>query len=332
MSIWVRAFAPACAHWRRVLFPLGFVLNVWGNVLYDTPHRAVGLTMFVIGLVLVFSGKRPWRGFTDSWRTPKRVRRWAGRKANDPAWKRRWGHLKLAVWFIAVLAVVRYAWALLLDIEREPDRVVAHVASAQVLMGVWALLPFWGQAAEPKDVSPDELLDGLSARIWRAVLGRTVANAAGIYFAAIVVHAYVINARPALIVPVAVTLGGAMIAIGHKAWARLRKLSTQLHGNIRTLERDLAMIPDNDAERTREKQDAAHRSWDVVQLDMRTPVDTGYAVIGTPFLPAGTIDDLHERMERAIHALPADRTAATEVLDDLAKIREACSGRIDSVA
>lgn len=332
MSIWDRASAPIRAHWRRVFFPLGFVLNVWGNTLYDTPHRAVGLVMFATGLILVFSGQRPWFGFTDSWRTPKRVRQWVGQKLNDPKWKRRWGYLKLTVWIIAVLAVVRHAWALLLDIEQEPDRVVAHVASAQVLMGAWALLPLWGQAAEPKDVSTSELLEGLSARIWRAVLGRTVANAAGIYFAAVVVHAYVITTRPSLIVPVAVTLGGAMVAVSHKAWTRLRKLSTQLHSNIRALERDLAMIPDSDDKKTREKQDAARRSWDAVQLDMWTPVDTGYAIIGTPFLPTETINDLHERVERAIQALPTEKSAATNVLGDLSRIREACRGRIDSVA
>jgi hypothetical protein len=64
-----------------------------------------------------FSGQRPWCGFTDSWRTPRRVRQWDGQKVNDPKWKRCWGYLKLTVWTIAVLAVVGYAWALLHDNE-----------------------------------------------------------------------------------------------------------------------------------------------------------------------------------------------------------------------
>ncbi|MGW4541690.1 hypothetical protein ACWEOP_27975 [Streptomyces chartreusis] len=331
MSNCERALAPVRAHWRRVFLPAGFVLNVWGNSLYDTPHRALGLVMFLSGLILAFSGQRPWRGFTENWHAPKRLVRRVDQAWNTPGWQRRWGYLKLTVWGIAVFAVVRHAWGLLADIEREPDRVVAHLASAQVLMGAWIVLPVWGQAAEPK-LAASELLERLSGRVWRAVLGRTVANAAGIYFAAIAVHAYVVTTRPSLIVPVAVTLGGAIIAVGHKGWARLRKLSTQLHRNIRTLERDLALIDGDDADKTRERQDAARRSWDAVHLDLQTPVDTGYAPIGTLFLPVEVTDDLEQKVEQAIQALATDKSAAVEVLADLGKIREACSGRIDSVA
>ncbi|WP_159393167.1 hypothetical protein [Streptomyces rimosus] len=332
MPIWTRAAAHVRAHWRRLFLPAGFFLNVWGNRLYDTPHRTAGLVMFISGLTLAFSGQRAWRGITDTWRAPMRVRRWVGQKRNEPRWKRRWEHLKLAVWSVAVLAIVRHAWALLIDIEQAPDKVVKHVAYAQLLMGAWALLPLCGQAAEPKDIPTEELLSRLSARIWRAVLGRTVANASGIYFAGVVNHAYVITSRPSLLVPVAVTLGGAMVAAGHKTWSRLRKLSTQLHSHIVTLERDLAMIADSEEGKIHENQDAARRSWDAVQLDLLTPADTGYTMIGTPLLPAQKTNDLHERMEQAIHALPKDNTAAKDVLADLGKIREACSGRIDSVA
>lgn len=81
-----------------------------------------------------------------------------------------------------------------------------------------------------------------------------------------------------------------MIATGHKTWTRLRKLSTQLYGNIRTLERDLQAISDSN-EKAVEKQDAARRSWDAVELDLWTPVDTGYALFGTPFLPPETTND-----------------------------------------
>ncbi|MET9823920.1 hypothetical protein ABZ038_20310 [Streptomyces sp. NPDC006349] len=331
MSTWKRVLAPIRRHWRRVFFPVGFVMNVWGNSLYDTPHRGVGLAMFVGGLVLVFGGRRPWSGFTDGWHTPKRILRRVDETWNEPQWKRRWGYLKLTVWGVAVFAVVRHGWGLLADIEREPDQVVAHVASAQVLMCAWVLLPVWGQAAEP-DLPAAELLDRLSSRVWRAMLGRTVANAAGIYFAAVVIHAYVVTTRPSLIVPVAVTLGGAIIAVGHKGWMRLRKLSTQLHSNIVTLERDLDLIPGSEGDKVRERQDAARRSWDAVHLDLQTPVDTGYAVIGTPFLPAEMIDDLCRRVERAVELLPSDETATAGVSADLDKIREACRDRIDSVA
>nr|WP_163017178.1 hypothetical protein [Streptomyces chartreusis] len=91
------------------------------------------------------------------------------------------------------------------------------------------------------------------------MITRIVANLAGVYFAALTIYAYVFTSRPSLLVPVAVTLGGAMIAAGHKTLARLRKLSTQLYRNIQVLERDMATIPGSQ-DKAGEKQDAALRS------------------------------------------------------------------------
>ncbi|MFE4424851.1 hypothetical protein [Streptomyces sp. NPDC056817] len=335
MAVRHRATALVRVHWRRVLLPVGSVLNVWGNTLYDTSpdvsHRAASWTLFVGGLLLAMYGCRFWQGVADKLRTPKRVRHWAAQKWNEPTWRYRWERLKLTVWGVGVAGTVWYAVRLINGIAQQPDRVDEHFSSAMTFMYAWVFLPLWTQSAEPKGRSKGQMLEGISARVGRAAVSRTVANAAGIYFAGASVYALVFTSRPSLLVPAAVTLGAAMIATGHKTWTRLRRLSTQLYANIQRLERDLALIHTN-KDKILERQDAARRSWDAVQRDLRTSVDTGYAVFSTPYLPCETTHDLGVRVGNAIEALAGDADAAKDVLDDLAGIREACSGRIDSVA
>jgi hypothetical protein len=311
------------------MLPIGFVLNVWGNTIYDASHRLTGLILFVVGLALALHGVKPWRGLTDDWRTPKRVHQWAT-KNWDGGWKRYWEQVKLTIWGVIVLGVVLYSWRLVGRILEEPDRVTVHFSDGLNLMLVWALLPVLTEWAEPKDPPKSELLERLSSRIRRAVITRTVANSAGIYFAGITIYALVFTSRPALLVPIAVTLGVAMIAAGHKTWARLRKLSTQLHRNIQTLKRDLAMIPGS-GEKAEDKRDAARRSWDAVQVDLWTNVDTGYGILSVPFLPLGIVNELRESVKRTIEALEINEDAAKDVLADLGKIQDACFSRIDSV-
>ncbi|MET8514356.1 hypothetical protein [Streptomyces sp. NPDC005077] len=327
MPIWCQFTALVRTHWRYVYLPTGFVLNVWGNKLFDTSYRTAGVVLFVIGLGLAFYGLRFWeRGFADNWRVTKRVRRWADTKRSDPSWIRARGDLRTFVWGIVMAVIAVRALGLFDVIAGEADRVLAGPARVSVLLWIWMLLPWGARWIEPRDAP----LDRLAGRIWRAAVSRAVANAIGIYYAGWVIYAVVFSTRPTLLVPVAVTLGGAIVVSWHKTWARLRKLSTQVYSNVQTLERDLTEISDSGA-KTREKQDAARRSWDVVQLDLQTSVDTGYS-FGTLFLPQGTRDDLHEKVEKAIEALKDDKDAAEEVLTDLGKIREACAGRIDSIA
>ncbi|MFF9157512.1 hypothetical protein ACF1AB_35420 [Streptomyces sp. NPDC014846] len=232
---------------------------------------------------------------------------------------------------MGVVSIIWYAVKLINEIAQQPDRVDEHFSSAMTFMYAWAFLPLWTRSAEPKGRSKEQLLEGLSARVRRAAVSRTVANAAGIYFAGASVYALVFTSRPSLLVPTAVTLGAAMIATGHKTWTRLRRLSTQLHANIQRLERDL-MVIHSSKDKIPEKQDAARRSWDAVQRDLWTSVDTGYAAFSTPYLPHETTHDLGVRVENAIEALAGTPDAAKDVLEDLARIREASSERIDSVA
>ncbi|MGV2917274.1 hypothetical protein [Streptomyces alfalfae] len=328
MPIWNRVMAPARSHWRKVFLPVGFALNPWGNELYKTGHhRTASLILFFSGLLLAFYGVRFWRGFTDSWRTPKRIRRWVTARQNTPEWIARWDRLKTATWGAVVFAVGLYAWKLLGRIATEPDRVNAHFGSAMPLMMIWVLFPLYGQGAEPKN-SPMERLSG---RIWRAVVSRMVANVAGVYFVGVTLYAMVFPKRASLLVTVTVTLAIAVVVAVHKTWRRLRRLTTQMYKNVQTLKRDLDLIHGSETEKTGEKRDAARRSWDVVRLDLRTSVDTGYG-FGTPVLPIETIDELNEKLEKAITAFEGDKDAAVEVLADLDKIQDACTSWIDSVA
>jgi hypothetical protein len=325
-------------HRRLVSLLAGFLLNPVGNWLYGTSHRTVGLVLWVMGLVFVLLGRRSVSDLTDwpitkrvrgwgenlvlrvtNWRITKRVRGW-GEK-----WKDHRNILNVVAWSLVVIMVILYAVGLTDRIGRKPDQVAQHFFYGQAMMYIWLFLPLWGHSTESKDLSAVEL----DIRISRAVINRMVANAAGIYFLGVLIYAYVFPHRPPLLVPVVVTLGGAMIATGHRTWTRVRKLSTQLHGNIQTLKRDLEMI--SSSKEKPEKQDAARRSWDAVQLNLWTSVDTGYT-FGTSFLPRETTNDLCERVERAIQALPEDKDAAAEVLAALGKILEACGDRIDSVA
>ncbi|MEU9488096.1 hypothetical protein AB0D83_31435 [Streptomyces decoyicus] len=290
------------------------------------------MIMFVSGITLIPYGRRPWHRFPDNWLAWKRVEHWVTQKWDEPKWKHRWGRLKLAMWSLVVLGTVSYAWKLLRRIAEQPDRMNENLGYGMVLMAVWALLPLLAQSAEPKDPPKEQLLEQMSDRTWRALITRTVANTAGIYFAGLLIYVLVFSSRPSLIVPAAVTLGGAAVATGHKTWTRSRKLSTQLYRNVQTLERNLAMVPAGGERAADEKRDAARKSWDAVELDLRTSVDTGYALFGTPFLPPETTTDLRVRVETAIEAFEGDPVTTKEVLDDLGKIREACTGRLDSVA
>ncbi|MCX4564640.1 hypothetical protein OHA02_52130 [Streptomyces phaeochromogenes] len=327
MSIWYRFITVLRTHWRRALLPAGFVANVVGTKLTDASHWTAGWVLFVLGLGGALYGLRFWeRGSPGNGSVTKRVRNWADTTRSDPLWIRARGDLRTVVWGIVMAVIAMRAVSLFDRVAWEVDRVLAGQTPLSVLLWIWILLPWGARWIEPRD-SP---LDRLEGRIWRATVSRLVANAIGIYYAGWAVYAVVSSTRPTLVVPVAVTLGGAMLVSWHKTWARLRKLSTQVCGNLQTLERDLKAIHDS-KEKAPEKQDAARRSWDVVQLDLRTSVDTGYG-FGTLLLPQETCNDLHEKVEKAIEALKDHKDAAEEVLTDLGKIREACAGRIDSVA
>ncbi|MEU2771304.1 hypothetical protein ABZ628_32030 [Streptomyces diastaticus] len=341
MSIFSQVIDHACVRWRSILLPIGFVLALEGNKLYDTPYRIPGLFLFSGGLVLSLYGQKFWmRPHSISlWRrlAPTPVLEWmdAQREKLDdqrskPEWTRARGDLNTGVWFLAMVVVMAPVVGLLDMIALDPSRVTDYAwdtKTAAVLMCIWIGLPLFTRWIEPTD-SP---LDRLAGRAARATITRMVSNTAGIGYVSVLIYAKVFTIRPSLLVPMAVTLGGIVIVSGHKTWTRLRKLFTQLYSNVRTLERDLNRIHGNKESGTGEKQDAARRSWDAVELDLRTSVDTGYA-FGVPLLPHEAIENLREAVEKAIEAMPDDKDTAEKALDSLGKIRQACRERVDSVA
>ncbi|MFH8256042.1 hypothetical protein [Streptomyces roseolus] len=238
--------------------------------------------------------------------------------------------MKIFAWGIGTIFVALYAWRLLKRLAADPRELEnSNFLPVLLLQVAWMTLPFWHQWADPAEPSDIQLLDRMSARIWRAAISRTVGNAAGIYFAGLIVYMAVLNSRPSLVVPVAVTLGGAMIGASNRTWARLRKISTQLYKNARELERDLQQIELAEDGEKRKERDAARRSWDAVEIDLRTNVDTGYAFLGIPFLPSEVIVTLRKKVEQAIEG---DQVALKAAREDLAKILESCEGRLDSAA
>jgi hypothetical protein len=144
-------------------------------------------------------------------------------KRNEAAWQHRWWRLKVTAWGVGVCGVVLYAVRLVNGVAQYPDQVAEQAASAMTFMYVWGLLPLWTQAVEAKGASTRQVLEDTGRRIGRAAIGRTVANAAGIYFARAVVYVLVFPSRPALLIPAVLTFGAAMIAAGHKTWTWLRR-------------------------------------------------------------------------------------------------------------
>lgn len=323
MSIWYWGTGPVRTHWRRVLLPAGFALNLWGNTLYETPDRTLGVILFFSGLALAVHGRRPWVGFTEKWHTPDQVRDWVNARRRTSEWVRYEGYLRLTAWGVAAFYLSLYPLKVVDRIYLNPDHLADHASDAEVLLWTWLLLPFGTREAEPKD-SP---LKRLTGRIWRAVIARTVANTAGICALGVTIYVEVVTQFPAPLLTVAVTLGVAGVVSGHKTWSRLRRLCTQTYTSIQALTRDLEEVHKGGIE----KQRAALRSWDAVRLNLQTSIDTGYS-FGTPLLPADEVANLDRKVKRTIDQLLGDEDADAKLLVDLDFMQDVCARHIDSVA
>ncbi|MDX2692987.1 hypothetical protein [Streptomyces ipomoeae] len=323
MSIWYRTADPIRAHWKRALFPVGFVVNVWSNQLYDTRHRAFAVVLFVCSLVLTLWSARQWRGFTESWHAPKQIRRWLIATFHTPAWIRRREKLKVVVWGVIAFKAFMYPLNLFDRIVAAPEQFLDHGKDALKMLAFCFLFPHFARWLEPKD----NLLERLEGRVLRAMASRTLANFNGACGAAVLLYAVLsipsrdyIKALPAL----AVTIGIATVVATHKMWTRYRKLCTQAHKNIQALMRALEQHPGT------ENQSVAD-AWETVELDLRTRVDTGYA-FGMRFAPKAVIAALSEAVDTAGKGLPGHQEARDQALADLKIIRSVCAQRLDSVA
>ncbi|WP_157855971.1 hypothetical protein [Streptomyces aureocirculatus] len=220
-------------------------------------------------------------------------------------------------------AIVLYGWRLFLNLDTA--RPARYLGDATNLMSIWALLPIFAEMIEPKD-SP---LVRLHGRISRAVITRTVSNAAGISMVGAMVYMVVLPEYPAAVLTVAVTLGVAVVVSSHKTWTRMRKLCTRVHMNVQTLVRDLEELADSPDET---KRAAVVRSWDEVHRDLLTRIDSGYWLLGRPFLPIDAVTVLEVKVATALDELPHNKNAGGDVLADFEALLAVCATRIDTVA
>lgn len=302
--------------------PAGVVINAYGNTLYDTPDRVLGLILFFVGFALALYGRRPWLGATEQWR----IRRWLETKKRTPEWVRFWGDTKTVAWVLVAVFVFLYPLFLFERIAAAPDRLLDHGRDAGLMIWGWALFPRFTRWLEPKD----NLLDRFQWRSLRAMITRTLANFNGASGLAVLLYVELarlphsnVKVLPALIV----TIGIATVVATHKMWNRYRKLCTQAHGNIQTLIRAIERRPGE----TGEDPLAILDAWDSVERDLRTRADTGYA-FGVRFAAKAVIVAMGEAVEKVSNELPGHQEACVQALADLKHIRSICADRIDSVA
>lgn len=318
---------PARTHWKRVCVPAGAVINGLGNSMYSTPHRWPGLALFVCGLVIAVRGRRAWDGFGQGWHLPGQV---SGRLKDaflTPEWVSRWGKLKVAVWGLIAFRFAVHPFFLPERIAAAPDQLFEHGRDAMTMLAFTFLFPSFTRWIEPKE----NQLQRLAARVFRAMVGRTLANFSGLCGVAVLLYTLLsrfahdsVRSLPALTLTIAV----AMVVATHKMWTRYRKLCTQTHKDIQALVRALEKPPGADVV---DQRSAVLAAWDAVERDLRTRADTGYS-FGTRFAPKAVTTAIGEAVEKIGKGLPGHQDAREQVLMDLKVIQDVCADEIDSVA
>ncbi|WP_327074472.1 hypothetical protein OG196_32030 [Kitasatospora purpeofusca] len=321
MRIWNRLARKAGEYWRLTLFPVGTVINAWGNSYYDTPYRYLGLLPFFAGGAIALYGAKVLNDL-PLWDV-------LAVRLGTPRWRHLRGNLRLLLGAAVPLAFLHHA-------RFSIGRVVHGVAqpsdfelAAGALFWIWIMLSVGGSNVEPKD-SPFERLPG---RITRAARVRVLANWAGVAAAALYFYPRLLSAYPAQTVSLGATFAVALVVVMHKVYARVRKLCTQVHAASQSLRRDLDELAAADpAAPATGPQSAARRSWDTLSRSLHTRLDSGYPRFGVAFLREMVVADLEARVLAAIDAMPGEPDAAKQVHEDLAAIIRACDERIDVVA
>lgn len=307
------------AYWPAALVPLGFAMSIYGNRHYPASWSA---WLFVGGLVITVSGLSAVNRFVNA--EPLRG---------------------------GLLRIVLVLWVLLMLMNRPVFTVVmalqggAHsrdyFGAVTPLALIALFLPLAVRWAEPKDFP----VRRLSGRIRRTAILRTISNGAGLCAAASFLAARLIGSANPPLISAVLTLLIAMVVVTHKTFGRTRKLCTQTHVAAQTLLRDLARLDEKRkevtgrsakqwlplrraTESTAAEQSAARDSWDALKLNLRTTIDTGYRLFGTPLLADSAIDELEKKVLRDIDGAAATQTAR----DDLETVLQACAARIDVLA
>ncbi len=307
------------AYWPALLIPLGFMLAVASNNVYPATRSAI---LFLGGAFLMSCGLPTARRFVNA--EPLR------------------GGLLRVVTVVMFLALFSLGPVITVVKAFQGTALPSDYAGAVTpLVLVSLFLPLAVRWAEPKDFP----VRRLAGRIRRTAILRTISNGAGLCAAAAFLAARLIgSAKPPLISAV-LTLLIAMAVVTHKTFGRTRKLCTETHVAAQTLLRDLARLDEKRREVTGRsakqwlplrrapestalEQRAARDSWDALKLNLRTTIDTGYRLFGTPLLADSAIDELEKKVLRDI-----DGAAATQrAREDLETVLQACAARIDVLA
>lgn len=96
--------------------------------------------------------------------------------------------------------------------------------------------------------------------------------------------------------------------------------------------RSLEELHEATEDEVKKLQQAARRSWDALAENLVTRVDTGFSVPGVPVLPTAAVEELQEKVEKALLAVLATTGPAEAVGLRLAQIKAAVRGRIDTAA
>ncbi|WP_328296933.1 hypothetical protein OG389_03315 [Streptomyces sp. NBC_00435] len=293
----------------------------------STPDRWPGAALFVCGLVIVVRGRRAWEGFGQGRHLSGRVSGRLKIAFRTPQLVSRWGKLKVAAWGLIAFRFAVHPFFLPERIAAAPERLFEHGRDAVTMLALTFLFPPFTRWIEPKE----DQLQRLAARVFRAMVGRTLANFSG--FCGVAVLLYTVLARfahdsvkslPALTLTIAV----AMVVATHKMWTRYRRLCTQTHRDIQVLIRALERPPGGDVV---DQRSAVLAAWDAVERDLRTRADTGYS-LGTRFAPKAVTAAIGEAVDGIGQDLPGDQGRRRQVLIDLKIIQDVCADEIDSVA
>ncbi|MFF4738509.1 hypothetical protein ACFY2W_21865 [Streptomyces sp. NPDC001262] len=128
------------------------------------------------------------------------------------------------------------------------------------------------------------------------------------------------------------TLMVAGTAASLKIFARVRKLSTELHRRAQDVIRSLEEIRDAaEPDERRKLRPGARRSWDALHVVLRNRIETGFHLQGTFVLPGPAIRSLETAVMAAIDAPEFDAVKHRVALSRLRVIRAACIGHIDTL-
>ncbi|MFD5410383.1 hypothetical protein [Streptomyces nojiriensis] len=300
---------------RRWGLPAGPLVATYGDNLYKAGEStALSALLFLLGVAMLFYAAPYWK-----------------REVLTGRW---WHDRTKAVIFLKAM-VPSTLIAIYLnrrpDLWQEPPG--GGMTSGDYSMLTWLLLWTWlglAWGTQERDPEPFSLGD-LTGRIKRATRDRTWSNFAGLAAAVLAIRGQFFEAYKAPVISIFLTLAVLAIVLLHKTYARVRKLCTQVHTDVQALLRDLDELTKAKGDDIAKKTDAALRSWDALNLNLRAGIDTGYSV-GMPFLPNSTLQTLERKILATIRLGPATPHAISEVGKELRALQAACTDRLDPLA